>query len=143
MDDYIELVCIELGGKLRVRITSANYLHFANVQFPRDIRVAGRRFKVKKSDITLVMTRGKYFYSVKKANAIEILAHANEMDLAQHKIFEDEDISECVVCLSANKEIVYVPCFHYYCCGECSKSLKNCPICRVNITNKINKELIG
>ena len=141
MEEYVELICVKSGGKLRVRITSRHYLHDANVQFPKAIREENRRYRVKTCNIGLISTRGKYFYSVKKANTIEIL-YEGVVD-ATHQIFQDEDNAECVICMSVPKNVVFVPCYHYYCCTECSKIIVNCPICRIKITNKINKDMIG
>lgn len=141
MDDTVELICVKEKGKLRIRITSQNYLHSANVQFPRDIREENRMYRVNKNDVSLIMTRGKYFYSVKKANAIQIIE--NGVIDANHQIFEDEDNADCVICMCAPKNIVFVPCYHFYCCTECSSKLKDCPICRVKIGQKIGKDTIG
>lgn len=55
----VELVCIKVQSKLRVRITSPGYLNDANCQFPRDLRVEGRRFQVPAVYVTLVQSRGK------------------------------------------------------------------------------------
>ena len=71
--EFVELKCIKEGSKLRVRILSPGYLANANCQFPRDIRIEGLRYKVKIEDIKLITARGRWFYSVKKKDSIELL----------------------------------------------------------------------
>jgi hypothetical protein len=141
--NFVDLICVKDKGKLRIRITSPNYLHNANVQFPRDIRQENRTYRVDKQYVSLIMTRGKYFYSVKKASAVQILEDNVAFDLSNVQIFEDEDNADCVVCMASPKNIVFAPCYHFYCCVDCSARLKDCPICRVKIGNKIEKNMIG
>nr|AIZ98906.1 inhibitor of apoptosis proteins 2 [Azumapecten farreri] len=43
----------------------------------------------------------------------------------------------CKVCLEAPVSIVFLPCGHLSCCGECAPALKNCPICRANIKGSV------
>ncbi|XP_060069231.1 death-associated inhibitor of apoptosis 2-like [Ylistrum balloti] len=43
----------------------------------------------------------------------------------------------CKVCLEAPVSIVFLPCGHLSCCGECALALKNCPICRSNIKGTV------
>ena len=136
--DEVELICIEEGRKLRVRIITNGYLKSTNVQFPRDLRVVGRKFKVNKNDIKLITTRGKYFYSVKKN--ITILDEI--INLNNLHIYEDCETTECVICLCNEKNIIFNPCGHYYCCVECSNRIDKCPICREIISSKINKDLL-
>lgn len=43
----------------------------------------------------------------------------------------------CIICMELQRDILYLPCNHLACCSKCSESLKNCPVCRKIITNKI------
>lgn len=45
--------------------------------------------------------------------------------------------SECVVCLNAGCEVIYLPCGHVCVCSKCSASLVNCPLCRSPIISRI------
>lgn len=100
----VELVCVKEGSRLRVRIVSKGYFNDANCQFPRDLRVEGRRYKVPAHSITLVESRGKHFYSIPRGVAT-ILDKPT-------KVFEDVDEPDCAICLSEPKEMVFVPCGH-------------------------------
>lgn len=44
---------------------------------------------------------------------------------------------DCIICMDADKNIIFYPCKHYYCCSKCSTNLKLCPICRNRIKLKI------
>lgn len=45
---------------------------------------------------------------------------------------------ECVICMDAKSEVVFVPCGHMCCCQSCSQSeLENCPMCRMDIERTI------
>lgn len=147
MYDQVILKCIKLRTKLRVRIVTEGYLNSANVQFPRDLRVDGRKFLVHKNDIKLISTRGKYFYSVKSKYNIKIIDEEEErkileetkIDLSNVVIYENEQETECIVCLANIKDTVIIPCGHYYSCAECCNKLSQCPICRTKITGRIHK----
>ena len=39
----------------------------------------------------------------------------------------------CVICLTKDKNVLFLPCAHLASCLECSLSLKACPICRSKI----------
>ena len=145
--DYVILECVEEGSKLRVKMKSNRYLIGSNCQFPRDLRVKGRMFKVPKEHVKLITMRGKYFYSIKNKSVIEIIENdddnneINNLLLKNTKIFEDETILECSVCLCSEKDTVFIPCGHFHTCSECSKMVSTCPICRISITNRIHKNL--
>lgn len=147
--NYVYLKCVKEGGKLRVKVTSNGYLKEANTQFPKDIRVDGRRFKVRASDINLIQTRGKYFYSVKKKDKITIIDDNEDidvhlsLDLSKIKIHTDEEITDCVICMENVKEIIFSPCGHFYSCINCSSKVTKCPMCRTVIVNRINRADFG
>lgn len=145
---YVILECVNEGSKLRVKMKSPGYLINSNCQFPRDLRVAGRKFKVPVEYVKLMTQHGKYFYSIKNKQVIKIIEDSDGEEatiLAQNlksmAIYEDDSTNECAVCLAADKEVVFIPCGHYYTCNDCSGQLKTCPICRATITNRVNKSL--
>ncbi|XP_057333310.1 E3 ubiquitin-protein ligase LRSAM1-like isoform X1 [Microplitis mediator] len=48
------------------------------------------------------------------------------------------DMTECVVCLDSQCEIIFLPCGHLCCCAKCSNAVLNeCPLCRGSIQRKI------
>lgn len=50
--------------------------------------------------------------------------------------------SECVICMDAKYEAVFVPCGHMCCCLQCSeKEIENCPLCRSDIERIIHVRL--
>lgn len=136
----VELICVKDKNKLRVRIQSDGYLKNANCQFPRELRVEGRKFHVSSNRIQLMNQRGKYFYSVRKKEYITIVD--DNVDYSGLKIFEDESSSECLVCFEREKSKVFNPCGHYYCCNECSLKCQTCPVCRAKIISCIDRSLI-
>jgi Zinc finger, C3HC4 type (RING finger) len=141
-NNYVEMYCIKEGSKLRVKINTIGYLRHANVQFPRDLRIDGRRFRVLKSSVNLVCLRGKYYYSVKKKDSIEVLDYISTTNLNTITLYEDTETNECAICLCNEKNTVFIPCGHYYCCNDCSDKIRECPICRGTILQKINKSLM-
>ena len=141
---YVILECVAEGPKLRVKMKSPGYLINSNCQFPRDLRVEGRKFKVPVEYVKLMTQRGKYFYSIKNKSVIEIITDIDvervlSDAIKNMKIYEDNTTTDCAVCLAADKEVVFIPCGHYYTCGGCAVLLKTCPICRSTITDRINK----
>jgi hypothetical protein len=143
---YVELVCIKQGPKLRVKILTPGYLGHANCQFPRDIRVEGARYRVREDDIKLITARGRWFYSVKKKDNIDILnQEANlydQLNLQDIQIYEDVDEIDCLICMTEPKSTVFYPCGHYHACGVCAKLVTSCPMCMTRIENRIDRSLI-
>ena len=142
MENYVELKCIKDGSKLRVRIISPGYINYANCQFPKDLRIEGRRFKVKLEFIKLITLRGRWFYSVKKRDSIEIIESLSLDELSKLQIYEDKNENECSICMNELKNDVFYPCGHFYTCKSCSNKLQNCPYCKKIIENRIDKNLI-
>ena len=140
--DYIELKCVKDGSKLRVKIISTGYINYANCQFPRDLRIEGRRFKVNTENVKLITQRGRWFYSIKKRDSIEIIDENLNLDMANLQIYEDENENECSICMSEVKNDVFYPCGHFYTCKKCSIKLSNCPSCNKIIEKRIDKSLI-
>lgn len=148
--DLVKLRCVKEGGKLRVRIVSAGYNSFANCQFPRDIRVAGREYLVPAADISFSQRGGQsFFYRVKKNNVKIINCdsddnHKAAVNLEGLTIYDDETDPDCCVCLDLQKDTAFYPCGHYYCCGNCAKTLLGnsspCPICRNVIQQLVHKD---
>lgn len=143
----VRLKCVKEGSKLRVKILSPGYSPEANCQFPRSVRLEGREYTVPASDISLCDTRGKFFYRVKKNN---IIIHddsvQNEVDVSHLKVFGDENMAECAICMNdtdMKPDIVFVilaPCGHYCSCNECAVQLKTCPMCRANISQIVTRD---
>lgn len=135
-DEMVELVCVAEGSRLRVRITSPGYLAQANCQFPRAIRVVGRRYRVPASDVRLVVG-GRNFYHVGNKH----IACLDE-PAGVAKVYEDEGEASCAICLEGFKDTVFAPCGHFYCCAPCAAAVRNCPICREPIASRLNKSQI-
>lgn len=49
-----------------------------------------------------------------------------------------EEAAKCVVCLSEDKGVCFIPCRHICSCNTCAASLSECPLCRVKIQDKLN-----
>lgn len=141
--DRVSLICIKVKGKLRVRITSPGYKPECNCQFPRNLRVDGRKFTVPINNIKLTKISNTYYYRV-SANDIKIedgVANIEEY-MKNIKIYgEGEDIC-CIICMDSNKDTVFGPCGHFNCCNECASNIlsstRKCPMCRTNIDCIIN-----
>ncbi len=137
----VHFVCVKVGNRLRIRITSLTYSQEANCQFPRAIRKEGRRYTAPASDVTMSSgSNGKFFYRVRKAN-IKII----EETIKVSKIFEAGN-QECVVCMEANYDVVIAPCGHYCMCSVCALTIQRttgiCPICRGGIETLVPRDKI-
>lgn len=44
----------------------------------------------------------------------------------------------CIICCHKQKNVVFQPCGHFHTCKQCSNQIDKCPICQVQITQKIN-----
>lgn len=146
-NEDVLLYCVKVSGKLRVRILSPNFLNDANCQFPRDLRIQGRKFIVSKNNINLITTRGKYYYSIAKSSVKQMfdgdIQLQTTIDLFNFKIFQDEQETECCICLCNNKNSIFYPCGHYVACNNCATMCKQCPICRSSIIKLVSKLEMG
>jgi len=145
-EEYVLLRCDRDKGKLRVKVETPGYIRGANCQFPRDIRKIGAKYLVPKHSVQLITTRGKYFYSINRAYYSQIeIVEQNEFQnidlqqIASHiaHIYENEEETECVICMSNEKSAVFDPCCHFYVCYDCGTKISACPICRQQISNLI------
>jgi len=48
-----------------------------------------------------------------------------------------EDPNSCVVCMDAERRVVFIPCGHLVCCRDCGILQKKCPICRADLQESI------
>lgn len=128
----IRVKCVKEGSKLRIRIISQGYNSSANCQFPRDIRENGAEYDVPANNVSFSENaQKKFFYRIKKDGIIKLDIQATADAIAH--IFENED-EDCIICYAEQKSVVFAPCGHYCCCGDCAKQLtKGCPLCRQNI----------
>lgn len=61
-----------------------------------------------------------------------------------NKKTEKDDSSEntrdmsCGLCCTNTRNVIFQPCMHCYCCEQCSKKVKKCPLCREIITERNN-----
>jgi hypothetical protein len=136
----IRVKCIKDGSKLRIRIISNGYNTNANCQFPRDIRRDGAEYEVPVENVSFSENaQKKFFYRIKK-NGIIILDQSDikATNEAIKHIFENEE-TECIICYTNAKSVVFAPCGHYCCCDECATQMKGtCPLCRQKIGRIVN-----
>lgn len=153
----IILKCVYEQSKLRIKfhcfINSENvvytnvYNNNYNCMFPKDIRRSGAYYKVNDGDIKVSgLEANKPFYSIKRKNIVamteqevqQIISPTPSVDFAGMTIF---DAGECVICLSAESEYVFIPCAHSCICGPCNDQLKlgkyDCPVCRTKIEKAV------
>ena len=138
---FVYLTCVKADSKLRVRIISPGYLTTANCQFPRDLRVLGRHFRVKPHVVKLMSARNKYYYCIKNVKDIEIIdaSAIPKQPPPKIKVYQDTEQEECLICYDAVKEAVFNPCGHFYTCHACSTRCKTCPVCRHPVISVIDK----
>ena len=48
-----------------------------------------------------------------------------------------EQLKICKVCDKNNSDVLFLPCAHLCCCTDCSKSLKQCPVCKREVCEKV------
>ena len=130
MEDPVELECIRAGSKLRVRVISPGYNPNANCQFPRALRLEGRKFRVPREALRFAAgPQGTFFYRVSTKNIEVIEPTIDTSNLTVYNVSP-----ECVVCMSSESDIVFIPCGHFCTCAECGAKLnRRCPMCRAGI----------
>ena len=46
-----------------------------------------------------------------------------------------EELTLCKICQDQERDATFNPCGHFVCCLKCAMTVKQCPICRISITN--------
>jgi len=69
----------------------------------------------------------------------EQLNEVSDIKVAKFKnqIEELKNQKLCSICMENPNEIVFVPCGHNCVCHECGEGLRDCPLCRTKITQKV------
>ncbi|KAG7264640.1 hypothetical protein CRUP_000169 [Coryphaenoides rupestris] len=81
-------------------------------------------------------------------SSVEVLVHdcLNTTPASDATPKEEEPIAklqrlqmekQCKICMDRDICMVFIPCGHLVCCGECSQSLSKCPICCGSIAQKV------
>jgi len=65
------------------------------------------------------------------------LAIARQREIYLKDKISTSGANECKICFERETDTVLLECGHQCCCLECSKNLKNCPICRKTITRVV------
>ena len=142
------LVCLKERSKLRVKILTPGYISEANCQFPKDIRVEGRKYEVPAEDVRLATTSGRWFYRIGKNNikivdVVPVQSGEGEKTVHVARVYEDPDNPLCSICIDQPKSLVFAPCGHYMSCGSCVAFLKKiCPMCRVPIQQTVARDMV-
>ena len=55
----------------------------------------------------------------------------------------EDDVPECSICLTDEKDSVFAPCGHFMTCCACSKLFTKCPMCRGHIAMVYKRTEIG
>lgn len=58
---------------------------------------------------------------------------SEEISKLKEEVCRIESRVACVICLTKERQFMFVPCGHLCCCMPCSKALQKCPICRRRI----------
>ena len=150
LEDTVIFKCVMEGRRLRVKIITQGYNKEANCQFPRAIRRYGGLYEAPRSAVSFgAGPRGKFFYRV-NARLVKVLEGPESTEVIEakvNKIYEDEENTDCVICLTNPHELVYVPCGHFCSCVTCHSRMwgmdkRVCPLCRANITLAVTRDQI-
>lgn len=76
----------------------------------------------------------------KLRSSLDRVVKEKESQLKRRLANGTEEMRCCVVCMDAPKTVLLLPCRHLCVCSGCSQrqELTNCPICRLNISSKID-----
>ena len=108
-----------------------------NCHFPAALKQEGAEYIVSAAHVRRSVERpGRRSYYrvsgdvsvVNTADAAQDGAAATRVKLVTGlpRVFEEP---ECVVCMDRVPQVIFVPCAHFVCCGDCSLALSKCPIC--------------
>uniref|UniRef100_A0A7S2CWL4 RING-type domain-containing protein n=1 Tax=Haptolina brevifila TaxID=156173 RepID=A0A7S2CWL4_9EUKA len=58
-------------------------------------------------------------------------------ELRELKRQQEEARTQCIVCMSATRQTLFVPCGHITCCTSCGARVQSCPSCRSTIDQRV------
>ena len=71
-------------------------------------------------------------------STLQLLAYSDrelkKKDKEEEEEEEKKDEHLCCICLENKADIVFIPCGHLSTCGRCTTNIKDCCVCRTNIT---------
>ena len=147
-----ELHIVPEGNKARVRIAACIdsdgrryenvYHNLWNCRFPRNLREIGKIYQVPDENVKVQMSKnGVFFYSVSTKGMVTLQSQNQRaegaIDVTLSNIYETSP--ECVICMSADSDVIFVPCGHLCSCQTCGQRLDKCCICRVAINQRVPK----
>jgi hypothetical protein len=152
-DEWVEVYCLSIKNKLKIRINHPGYPADSNCSFPSDIRVVGKRWKVRSSGIKLIpptyenkIIKKKGYYRIDKNKLESKVGYFPGDESIENfinlKIYGDQ--GDCDVCYERQKNVVFIPCSHFACCDICANNpmITKCPICRSVFREIINRDQI-
>jgi len=104
-----------------------------------DLKEKLRLLEIKDANVMGVrLPRDKPTDTKKLAEVIKVIREL-ERDLIayQQRIWsEKEDEKQCTICAERNKNMVLVPCGHFF-CSICAHAVEQCPNCRKQIESRV------
>lgn len=120
-----------------MRVLTAGYDANANCQFPNELKREGAVYVIRSDALRRCGQVGRKAYyrvvtrdiQVKTDDAVttERAKSINRLDVFREL--------ECVVCMDQESQVIFRPCGHFVCCGDCAIQLLKCPMCSLLITD--------
>ena len=134
--DKQRVCCFSCGGCVEVNELGncENFLTAHTYYFPECEFIRSRKTEFK--DFKRVDTYLKEIYDIIKKRKNKKLNENNRQNEDDDNKLVGRRINDCVICLSREKKIIFLPCSHYSCCDSCSVNVTHCPICRHLICDK-------
>lgn len=67
----------------------------------------------------------------------DVAEEAMEEDDGQKEVVAARQLTECVICMENDSQVIFLPCGHLCCCHDCQLNLHECPICRGKLERRI------
>lgn len=60
-----------------------------------------------------------------------------ELEAARRVNAEEMELKRCCICLESDRQVLFLPCRHICCCATCSETIRECPMDRGHIQQRI------
>jgi hypothetical protein len=112
-----------------VRVLSAGYDSQANCHFPMALKREGAVYMIPRQHLSTCDSNDHKLYYRVLAQYIteedtEQIERANNLSMLE--VFHEP---ECVVCMDQESQVIFMPCGHFVCCGDCAIQMPKCPMC--------------
>ncbi len=106
-------------------------------ELKNEVHIAKSKVGHAMDDIAILQQKLENQKRKKKKAKSKIDMQKVEIAKLKDELERTEDMNSCIVCMAAERNVMFSPCGHFDTCATCAKSLTVCPACRAPIDKQV------